>query len=70
MMLFNRGTRRQLLTAAGAGMAALALPGRSQAKMPMGQSQAPYFYRFKLGSAECTIVSDGNCRWAIPMPHS
>ena len=27
--------------------------------MPMGQPQAPYFYRFKLGSAECTVVSDG-----------
>ena len=30
-----------------------------QAKMAMGQPQAPYFYRFKLGTAECTIVSDG-----------
>jgi glyoxylase-like metal-dependent hydrolase (beta-lactamase superfamily II) len=27
--------------------------------MPMGQPQAPYFYLFKLGSAECTVVSDG-----------
>jgi glyoxylase-like metal-dependent hydrolase (beta-lactamase superfamily II) len=47
------------LTSTAAGAAALALPGRPQAKMPAGQPQAPYFYRFKLGSAECTVVSDG-----------
>src|SRR6202012_3100962 len=39
--------------------AMLTLPGISHAKMPMGQQQAPYFYRFKLGDAECTVVSDG-----------
>jgi len=27
--------------------------------MPLGLAQAPYFYRFKLGNAECTVVSDG-----------
>ena len=59
MVLFNRSTRRELLVSAGAGVAALALPARLQAKMAMGQSQAPYFYRFNFGSAECTIVSDG-----------
>ncbi len=59
MLIINRSTRRQLLAGAAAGAAALAVPGRLQAKMPMGQAQAPYFYRFKLGSAECTIVSDG-----------
>ena len=47
--------RRQLLLAAGA----LALPGVANAKMPLGQAQAPYYYRFKLGTAECTVVSDG-----------
>jgi len=31
----------------------------------MGQQQAPYFYRFKLGDAECTVVSDGQ----LPVPH-
>ncbi len=51
--------RRRFLTSTAAGAAALALPGRPQAKMPAGQPQAPYFYRFKLGSAECTVVSDG-----------
>lgn len=47
--------RRHLLLGAGA----LMLPGLAQAKMPMGQAQAPYLYRFKLGDAECTVVSDG-----------
>ncbi len=61
MFMSNRAaaTRRQLLLGASAGAAALALPGLAMAKMPFGQPQAPYFYRFKLGSAECTVVSDG-----------
>jgi glyoxylase-like metal-dependent hydrolase (beta-lactamase superfamily II) len=59
MLTLNGSTRRQLMTTAAVGAAALALPGRLLAKMPIGQPQAPYFYRFKLGSAECTIVSDG-----------
>jgi glyoxylase-like metal-dependent hydrolase (beta-lactamase superfamily II) len=35
------------------------LPGVGHAKMPTGLPQAPTFYRFKLGSAECTVVTDG-----------
>ena len=53
-------TRRGLMTEAPAlGAVSLALPGQAIAKMPSGLSQAPYFYRFKLGGAECTVVSDG-----------
>ncbi len=52
-------TRRQFISGTVAGAAALALPGHARAKLPMGQAQAPYFYRFKLGAAECTVVSDG-----------
>ena len=59
MLIINQSTRRQMLTGAAAGAMALGLPGGLQAKLPVGQTQAPYFYRFKLGSAECTIVSDG-----------
>jgi glyoxylase-like metal-dependent hydrolase (beta-lactamase superfamily II) len=59
VFIINRSTRRQLLTTAAAGLAAASFPARLQAKMAMGQPQAPYFYRFKLGSAECTVVSDG-----------
>jgi glyoxylase-like metal-dependent hydrolase (beta-lactamase superfamily II) len=52
-------SRRSLLWgAATAGLAGTT--GRSAfAKAPMLNSPAPYFYRFKLGDAEATIVSDG-----------
>jgi glyoxylase-like metal-dependent hydrolase (beta-lactamase superfamily II) len=52
-------TRRQMLAGAAVGAAGLMIPGQGRAKMPMGQPQAPYLYRFKLGNAECTVVSDG-----------
>ena len=38
------------------------------AKGPMLGTQAPYFYRFKLGTAEATIISDGRSRSAIRTP--
>jgi glyoxylase-like metal-dependent hydrolase (beta-lactamase superfamily II) len=46
----------------GAGTLATAgalIPAASLAKAPMLNTPAPYFYRFKLGDAEATIVSDG-----------
>ncbi len=52
-------SRRHVLAAAAFAVPGLALPGRALAKMAMGQAQAPYFYRFKLGAAECTVVTDG-----------
>jgi glyoxylase-like metal-dependent hydrolase (beta-lactamase superfamily II) len=52
-------TRRGLMAGAALGTALLALPARAVAKMPTGLPQAPYFFRFKLGGAECTVVSDG-----------
>jgi glyoxylase-like metal-dependent hydrolase (beta-lactamase superfamily II) len=52
---------RRALLAGGSGLAAASLVGVSPltAKAPMSNTQAPYFYRFKLGNAEATIVSDG-----------
>jgi glyoxylase-like metal-dependent hydrolase (beta-lactamase superfamily II) len=50
-------SRRRLLQG-GAAIAGLA-GAPAFAKAPMLGTQAPYFYRFKLGSAEATIVSDG-----------
>ncbi|MBV8092120.1 MAG: MBL fold metallo-hydrolase [Acetobacteraceae bacterium] len=41
------------------GAAGLMLPKAGSAKMPMDLPQAPQYYRFKLGNAECTVVSDG-----------
>ena len=65
-------SRRSMLVAASAAGALGALgAGKWQpalARAPMLGTQAPYFYRFKLGSAEATIVSDG----ALPLgdPHA
>lgn len=47
-------TRRHVLA-----VSALAFPAPAFAKMGMGQAQAPYFYRFKIGTAVCTVVTDG-----------
>jgi glyoxylase-like metal-dependent hydrolase (beta-lactamase superfamily II) len=54
-------SRRRLLQAGSAtlaaGFAGATVP--ALAKAPMLGTQAPYFYRFKLGNAEATVVSDG-----------
>ena len=53
-------SRRRLLQGGSAIMAA-GFGGlrRRFAKAPMLGTQAPYFYRFKIGNAEATVVSDG-----------
>lgn len=54
-------SRRQALlgTAAVAGAATFNLTPPAQAKAPLAADQAPYFYRFKHGKAQATVVSDG-----------
>jgi Zn-dependent hydrolases, including glyoxylases len=53
-------SRRQLVRgAAASGALALMHPGGLLAKAPMIGEPAPYYYRFKFGDAEATIVSDG-----------
>ena len=55
-------TSRRGFLAAAAGLAAgAALPAvtPSLAKAPLSRSQPGYFYRFMLGTAEVTVVSDG-----------
>jgi glyoxylase-like metal-dependent hydrolase (beta-lactamase superfamily II) len=54
-------SRRSLLAGASA-TTALSLLGSgpaARAKAPMQNTQAPSFYRFKIGSIEATVVSDG-----------
>src|ERR1044072_3505713 len=51
-------SRRHLLQG-GAAFATAGLAAPAFAKAPMLGTQAPYFYRFKFGNAEATIVSDG-----------
>ncbi|QQP91303.1 MBL fold metallo-hydrolase [Skermanella sp. TT6] len=56
-------SRREMLIGASAagvvGSLAGPLGNPAFARAPMLNTQAPYFYRFKLGDAEGTIVSDG-----------
>src|SRR6476620_11626338 len=52
-------SRRRLLQGGSAMMAAGLAGAPAFAKAPIIGTQAPYFYRFKLGNAEATIVSDG-----------
>jgi len=54
-------SRRRLLTGASAtaAMGALGSASAAQAKAPPLNTPAPAFYRFKLGSLEATVVSDG-----------
>ena len=51
--------RRAFLSGAAALAAGAALPGGALAKAPLANSQVPYYYRFALGQAEVTVVSDG-----------
>src|ERR1700694_5837347 len=63
----NRGGRRMTpdvsrrsLLALGAGLGATAMMGDSAlARAPKVGTQSAYFYRFNVGSAEVTAVSDG-----------
>jgi glyoxylase-like metal-dependent hydrolase (beta-lactamase superfamily II) len=57
----SRPTRRHALLGAalGAGSLALLRPRDALAKAPLVGKPAPYFYRFKFGDGEATIVSDG-----------
>ena len=61
-------SRRQLLAgAAAAGLASAWSP--ALAKAPMANTQAPSFYRFKLGAFELTAVSDGPLQMGAPQPN-
>jgi glyoxylase-like metal-dependent hydrolase (beta-lactamase superfamily II) len=54
-------SRRTLFGAAAAfgAAGALRLPDAAFAKAPPVGTQAPFFYRFKLGDLEATVISDG-----------
>jgi glyoxylase-like metal-dependent hydrolase (beta-lactamase superfamily II) len=56
-------SRRQALSAGAAFAGAVGLGGlktpSAHAKAPLAKDQAPYFYRFKHGSMQATVVSDG-----------
>jgi glyoxylase-like metal-dependent hydrolase (beta-lactamase superfamily II) len=65
----TRLTRRTLLagtTAATAAVAAGALAHTAHAAQPAAGKQAPGFYRYKVGSFEVTVVTDGVNRMKLP----
>jgi glyoxylase-like metal-dependent hydrolase (beta-lactamase superfamily II) len=58
-------SRRNVMTGlSAAGLAAVATP--AFAKAPLLNTQAPNFYRFKIGSIEATVVSDGPLELGAP----
>lgn len=60
-------SRRHVLGAATAGALVCGAPLRiAQAKAPVASTQAPAFYRFKLGAFEVTVVSDGPLHMGEP----
>ncbi|MDR3465490.1 MAG: MBL fold metallo-hydrolase [Xanthobacteraceae bacterium] len=62
--------RRHLLTGTAAIGAAAALaplwPTRATAAVPAAGAQAPGFYRYKVGSFECTSINDGVATFPMP----
>ena len=58
LALPRRGLIAGASFATAAGLVGLS-PGSALAKVAMPTNQAPYFYRFKLGDAQATVVSDG-----------
>jgi glyoxylase-like metal-dependent hydrolase (beta-lactamase superfamily II) len=70
-MLMTRLTRRRLLTVAAAASAATAVTAfkgatPAHAAAPAAGKQAPGYYRYKVGSFECTSINDG--ARTFPMP--
>ncbi len=64
-------SRRTLLLGAGvsvAGMSAGLPLVPALAKAPLAATQAPAFYRFKIGDIEATVVSDGELTLGAPSP--
>ena len=61
-----RLTRRQLMAGAAATAFAGMAGDHASAKAPMVGTQAPAFYRFRLGSFELTVLSDGPLQFGPP----
>src|SRR5256885_14692357 len=60
-------SRRDVMAGlSAAGIAAISTP--AFAKAPLLNTQAPNFYRFKIGSIEATVVSDGPLDLGAPQP--
>ena len=62
-------SRRLMLAGATTALAVASTIAPARAKMPMGLPQAPYFYRFKHGTMEGTVLSDGPIPLGDPGPN-
>jgi glyoxylase-like metal-dependent hydrolase (beta-lactamase superfamily II) len=68
----SSSSRRQVIKGAAltaAGLFVERLPSQATAKAPLINTQAPAFYRFKLGAFEGTVVSDGPLILGEPQPN-
>ena len=62
-------TRRSVLAGAAAtAIAPSVLSSIARAAAPAAGTQAPSFYRYKVGSLECTSLSDGARSFPMPAP--
>jgi glyoxylase-like metal-dependent hydrolase (beta-lactamase superfamily II) len=59
-------TRRRVLTGAAASIACTMLETPARAKTPMSNTQAPAYYRFRLGDFEASVISDGPLHMGEP----
>ena len=64
-------TRRNLLSVAAGAATAIAVPFDRpvRAATPPAGRQAPGFYRYKVGSIEVTVVTDGVARFTMAEDH-
>lgn len=65
-MTIHSITRRSAIASLAGFAAAAMLPGTALARAPMQNTQAPAFYRVKLGAFEVTVVSDGTLALGAP----
>src|SRR5215212_10155094 len=60
-------TRRTVLSGTAAAIATASVSSRPlQAAAPLTGKQAPGFYRYKVGSFECTAINDGALTFPMP----
>jgi glyoxylase-like metal-dependent hydrolase (beta-lactamase superfamily II) len=59
-------TRRSLLAGTAAALATVPAGSPAQATAPAADKQAPGFYRYKVGTFEITVVTDGANRFPLP----
>jgi TAT (twin-arginine translocation) pathway signal sequence len=70
-MPMNNITRRNLLAGTAGATAAAVLPFEMQVKVatPPAGKQVPGWYRYKIGSIEVTVATDGVARFKMAEDH-